>query len=197
MPIFDTPHPIDLAINLPVGAIEVIASDRSDTVVTVAPTNPTKAVDRRGAEETRVEFTGHRLTITGPKPRFSVIGPTESVDITIELPTASRLTAELAVGGVRARGRLGATRVKSSTGWVELGDTGDLWLRAGHGNATVVATDGTMEIITDHGRFASDRSPAMRNSRRRTEASRSARPAVTSKQSCRTATSTSPGPSHR
>ena len=40
MPTYDTPTPIDLAINLPVGVIEVFAGDRSDTVVTVSPTKP-------------------------------------------------------------------------------------------------------------------------------------------------------------
>ena len=69
MPVFPTPAPIDLAIHLPVGIIEVVAADRDDTAVTVSPTNPDRAVDRRGAEETRVEFDGSRLTVTGPKPR--------------------------------------------------------------------------------------------------------------------------------
>jgi DUF4097 and DUF4098 domain-containing protein YvlB len=153
MPTYNTPTPIDLAINLPVGVIEVFASDRQDTVVTVSPTNPTKAVDRRGAKETKVEFDGQRLTVTGPKPRISFIGPTESVDLKIELPTGSRLTAESSVGAVRTNGRLGATRIKASTGWVEVDATGDLWLRASHGNATVGTADGGMEIIADHGQI--------------------------------------------
>jgi hypothetical protein len=151
MPVFDTPSPIDLAIDLPVGAIDVVASDRPDTVVTVTPTNPAKSVDRRGADETRVDFDGIRLTVTGPKPRLSWIGPTESVDLRVELPAGSRLTAEIAVGGVRSSGRLGATRVKSSTGWVELDTTGDLWVRAGHGNVSVAAAQGSAEITADHG----------------------------------------------
>ena len=67
MPTYPTPTPIDLAINLPVGAIDVVAGDRTDTVVTVSPTNPAKAVDRRGAEETKVDFDGQRLTVTGPE----------------------------------------------------------------------------------------------------------------------------------
>jgi hypothetical protein len=149
----NTPTAIDLAINLPVGAIEVIAGDRADTVVTVSPTNPAKAVDQRGAEETKVDFDGQRLTITGPKPRFSVIGPTESVDLKIELPTGSRFTAEIAVGGVRTVGRLGATRIKSSMGSVDLDTTGDLWLRAGHGNTTVGTTEGGIEVTADHGQI--------------------------------------------
>ncbi|MET4781036.1 DUF4097 family beta strand repeat-containing protein [Glaciihabitans sp. UYNi722] len=153
MPTYNTPTPIDLAMNMQVGAIEVFAADRTDTVVTVSPTNPTKAVDRRGAEETRVDFDGQRLTINAPRPRLSWIGPTESVDVKIELPTGSRFTAEIAVGGVRTTGRLGATRIKSSMGPVDVETTDDLWLRAGHGNATLGTADGGIEITADHGQI--------------------------------------------
>jgi hypothetical protein len=153
MPTFATPTPIDLAINLPVGAIEVFASDRADTIVTVSPTNPAKAVDRRGADETKVDFDGQRLTITGPKPRVSWIGPTESVDVRIDLPEGSRLTAECSVGNIRAVGRLGATRIKASTGAIDVDDTGDLWVRAPHGNTTVGTADGDIEITADHGQI--------------------------------------------
>jgi hypothetical protein len=153
MPTYTTPTPIDLAIHLPVGAIEIVAGDRSDTVVTVVPTNPAKAVDRRGAEETKVDFDGQRLTITGPKPRLSWIGPTESVDVRVELPAGSRLTADGSMGGVRTVGRLGATRIKCSMGPVDLDTTGDLWLRAGHGNITVGTADGGVEITADHGQI--------------------------------------------
>ncbi|MGO4804289.1 DUF4097 domain-containing protein [Arthrobacter sp. 2MCAF15] len=153
MPTFNTTAPIDLAINLQVGGIEVFASDRADTVVTVSPTNPEKAVDRRGAEETTVDFDGQRLTIVGPRPRLSWFGPTESVDVKIELPAGSRLTAEIAVGGVRTVGRLGATRIKSSMGRVDVDTTGDLWLRASHGNATLGTAEGGIEITADHGQI--------------------------------------------
>jgi hypothetical protein len=151
MPTYNTPTPIDLAIKLPVGAVEIIACDRDNTIVTVSPTNPTKAVDVRGAEETRVEFDGRRLTITGPRPRFSFVGPFESVDVRVELPSGSRLTAETSAGGVRSTGRLGATRVKSSM--VDLEHTGDLWVRAMNGNVTVANADGGIEITADHGQI--------------------------------------------
>lgn len=153
MPIFSTPTPLDLAIHLPVGAIDIVATDRDDTVVTVSPTNPDKSVDRRGAEGTKVDFDGERLTVTGPKPRFSVIGPSESVDLKIELPSGARVTAEISVGGVRTVGRLGATRIKASTGAVKIDSTGDLWVRASHGNATVETADGSVEITADHGQI--------------------------------------------
>ena len=153
MPVFDTPTPIDLAIDLPVGSIAVHAGDRTDTVVTVSPSNPARAVDRRAADETRVAFDGSTLTITGPKPRFSIIGPTESVEVTVEVPSGSRLTAEASVGGVRTTGVLGATRVKNTLGAVELETTGDLWVRAGHGDAVVREARGDVEITADHGQI--------------------------------------------
>lgn len=155
MPTYSTPTPIDLAIHLQVGAIDVIASDRTDTVVTVTPTNPAKAVDRRGAEETKVDFDGRRLTITGPKPRLSWIGPGpfDTVDVVVELPTGSRLAAEISVGGVRTVGRLGPTRIKASSGGADVDTTGDLWLRAGHGNAIVGTVEGSAEITADHGQI--------------------------------------------
>ena len=153
MPTYSTPGPVDLAVDVSVGAIEVVASDRQDTVVTVAPTNAAKDTDRRGAEETTVELDGPRLVIRTPKPRFSVLGPSESVDVRVEVPTGSRLTAEIAAGWVRTTGRLGATRVKASSGGARLDGTGDLWLRAGHGSVSVVAADGTAEVVADHGQI--------------------------------------------
>lgn len=153
MPIFTTPQPIDLAINVQVGAIDVIATDRQDTLVTVAPTNPGRAVDVRGADETTVAFDGQRLTVVGPRPRISVFGPSESIDVTVELPTGSRLSAELAVGALRTQGRLGATRVKNSTGPVDIAEAGDVWVRASHGNATVGHADGNLEVTADHGQI--------------------------------------------
>src|SRR5665647_462375 len=97
MPTYNTPTPIDLAINLQVGRIEVFASDRADTITTVSATSPAKAVDRRGVEETKVDFDGQRVTITGPRPRISWIGPGpfDSVDVLVELPSGARVTAEI------------------------------------------------------------------------------------------------------
>ncbi|MDI9894314.1 DUF4097 family beta strand repeat-containing protein [Rhodococcus sp. IEGM 1381] len=150
---FATPTPIDLAIDLQVGSIEVVAAERTDTVVTVTPTNPSKAVDRRGADNTRVEFDGERLTVIGPKARISFFGPTESIEVKVELPQGSRFTAELAAGSLRTRGDLGAVRIKSSMGPVELDSVEDLWVRAGHGNATVATALGNIDITADHGQI--------------------------------------------
>lgn len=155
MPTYSTPNPIDLAINLQVGRINVVASDRADTVVTVSPSSTSREVDRRGVEQTKISFENERLSIIGPRPRISWIGPgpTESVDVKVELPTGSRLTAEIGVGGVLTAGRLGATRIKSGLGAVDLDSTGDLWLRAAHGTATIGTIDGGADITASYGQL--------------------------------------------
>ncbi|HEY0238358.1 MAG TPA: DUF4097 family beta strand repeat-containing protein [Friedmanniella sp.] len=153
MPTYTTPTPLDLAIDVQVGTIEVVASERGDTVVTVSPTSPAKPTDHRGAEGTTVELDGQRLTIATPKPRFTLLGPSESVDVRVELPTGSRLAAQITLGTVRTTGRLGATRVKASAGGADLDVTGDLWVRAGHGSVSVEAADGDVEITADHGQI--------------------------------------------
>jgi DUF4097 and DUF4098 domain-containing protein YvlB len=155
MPTYDTPDPIDLAINLQVGRIDVVASDRTNTVVSVTPSSDSRAIDHRGVELTRVAFDGQRLSIIGARPRIAWIGPgpTDSVDVKVELPTGSRLTAEIAVGGVHTVGRLGATRIKSALGTVEIEATGDLWLRAAHGGATVGTAQGGVDITAAHGQI--------------------------------------------
>ncbi|MEO8261493.1 MAG: DUF4097 family beta strand repeat-containing protein [Pseudolysinimonas sp.] len=152
MPTYTTPEPIDLAVDLPYGRLEVVAGDRADTVVTVSPTRPSSAADRRGAENTRVEFTGSRLTIEGPRPRFVFIGGNESIDVRVELPAGSRLTADIG-GRVRTTGVLGATRVKGALGGVEIDTTGDLWVRSGHGSVEIGTAHGSAELIADHGQI--------------------------------------------
>ena len=122
-------------------------------VVTVSASQPDKATDRRGAEETKVNFDGQRLTIAGPRPRISSVGPNESVEVKVELPTGSRLTAEIALGSLRTVGRLGASRIKSSFGPVDVDTTGDLWLRASYGNATLATAEGGIEVTADFGQI--------------------------------------------
>ena len=60
MPVFDTPEPISVTIDLGLGDIRIAASDRADTVVDVRPTDESNEPDVRAAEQTRVEYTAGR-----------------------------------------------------------------------------------------------------------------------------------------
>jgi DUF4097 and DUF4098 domain-containing protein YvlB len=153
MPTFDTPEPISVVIDLNVGDVRVTASDRADTIVQVRPSDTGHEPDVRAAEQTRVEHTPGRLLIKAPKQRsLSLFGKAGSVDLTIELPAGSDLRAESSIMTLRAAGRLGECRVKTSAGGVELADAGPVDLSCGAGAVTVDRVAGHAEVSTGSGR---------------------------------------------
>jgi DUF4097 and DUF4098 domain-containing protein YvlB len=150
MPIFDTPRPVPVTIEVPVGFIRLRASDRSDTVIDVVGHDPGLEQDARLAEQTRVEFTGDRLVIRAPKQR-GLFGRHGTIDLGVELPNGSGLRAEVAAGNLRAEGRLGDCRIKISAGDIELGDAGSVDLTADAGAVVVRRVDGSAQISTGSG----------------------------------------------
>ncbi|MEU8945640.1 DUF4097 family beta strand repeat-containing protein [Streptomyces sp. NPDC048489] len=150
MPAFDTPQPISVTAHVAAGSIQFSASDRADTVVEVRPRDPKKDKDVRVAEQTEVTCTGGALTIRTPKGRY-LVGPTGSVDVTVELPTGSHVETTGSWTQVLGEGRLGEVRVKTSAGDVRLDATGPLQLTASHGSITVDRVEGLAEITTSSG----------------------------------------------
>lgn len=149
MPSFDTPEPITVTAHVGAGSIRFTASDRLDTVVEVRPGDPKRDKDVRAAEQTEVSYARGALTINTKERRF--IGPTGSVDVTVELPTGSRIDTTGSWTQVLGEGRLGEVRVKSPGGDVRLDTTGPLQLTASHGSVTVDRVEGTAEITTSSG----------------------------------------------
>ena len=108
MPTFETPEPILATIEVVVGDLRIMARDRTDTIVEVRPSDPSHEPDVRAAEQTRVEMTSDGLLVKGPKQRgLPLFGKPGSVDVTIDLPTGSRLRADTGVAALRCTGRAG------------------------------------------------------------------------------------------
>ena len=59
------------------GDVTVIASDRTDTVVEVRPTDQSKKDDVRAAEQAQVDFVAGNLTVKTPEPHGTG-GPAEA-----------------------------------------------------------------------------------------------------------------------
>ena len=153
MPVFDTPGPIAAKLELVVGDVRITASDRTDTVVTVQPSDSSYEPDMRAAEQTRVELTASGLLVKAPKQRsLSMFSKPGSIDVAIELPSGSSLNADAAVAAVRSAGQLGDCRVKTATGTVELDQTGPLEVITGAGAVSAAKVAGTAEITTGSGR---------------------------------------------
>ncbi len=151
MPSFDTPEPISATAHVEAGSIQFIAGDRLDTVVEVRPRDPKKDRDVRTAQQTEVACTGGVLNVRTPKSNLLGLGRTGTVDVTVELPTGSRIDLTGAWAQVLGEGRLGEVRVKTSSGDVRFGTTGPLKLTASHGSITVDRVEGTAEITTSSG----------------------------------------------
>jgi DUF4097 and DUF4098 domain-containing protein YvlB len=151
MPNFDTPEPITVNVELAIGYLRVTATDRSDTVVEVRPSDEADESDVQAAQQVRVDFTNGTLQVTGPKRTFDFSKKTRSVEVSIELPSDSRLFAHQQMGDVRAAGRLGECRLKT-TGVVSLERTGPLRLHTGFGDVTAGAVAGHADISTGSGK---------------------------------------------
>jgi hypothetical protein len=74
MPSFETPEPISATLEISMGDVRVVATDRADTVVEVRPTDLTDASDVKAAERTQVEFTNGTLLVKGPRYRGMLFG---------------------------------------------------------------------------------------------------------------------------
>ncbi|MEV7994565.1 DUF4097 family beta strand repeat-containing protein [Streptomyces sp. NPDC086077] len=149
MPTFDTPEPVAATAHVEAGSIQFIAGDRHDTVVDVQPRDPKKDLDVRAAGQTEVTYASGALTVRTPKS--NLFGRTGTVDVTVELPTGSRVDMTGAWAQVLGEGRLGEVRVKTSSGDVRLDATGPLKLTASHGSITVDRVEGMAEIVTSSG----------------------------------------------
>ena len=148
MPTFDTPEPISVTVEFGVGDLQIVASDRTDTIVEVRPSDPAKKADVTAAEQTRVEYTGGRLLIKAPKNwrQYTPRGSGESVDVQVELPAGSQLRGETGVAALRCRGRLGECRFKTGIGDIQLDQAGAVQLRTGVGDITVGRAGGDAGI---------------------------------------------------
>ncbi|OQR60587.1 hypothetical protein B6E66_27590 [Streptomyces maremycinicus] len=151
MPSFDTPEAISVSARVDAGSLQFTAGDRSDTVVEVRPRDPEKDLDTRAAAQTEVGYAGGVLTIRTPKPTLFGLGRTGTVDVTVDLPTGSRIDTTGAWTQVIGEGRLGEVRVKNSAGDVRLDTTGPLDLTASHGTITVDRVEGSAEITASSG----------------------------------------------
>jgi hypothetical protein len=154
MPTFDTPQPIAVTIDLFIGHVEVIASDRTDTVVEVRPTDAAKRDDVRAAQETEVDFAAGTLTVKGPTGWRMYAPPNAwrnpSIDVTVEVPAGSRLRGTAHVCRFLVSGELGQCELKTSVGDMQLETAGPLDLQT-VGNITVESAVSRASVTSGSG----------------------------------------------
>ncbi|GLZ44458.1 hypothetical protein Acsp06_06430 [Actinomycetospora sp. NBRC 106375] len=151
MPTFDTPGPLTASVDLPIGELRVVATDRTDTTVEVHSSTG----DRAEAEAVRVELVGDELRVQGRRLGLRTLlvpTPGRSLEVEIALPTGSSLTARSGYGGVQVEGRVAGCRVETGYGDVRLEDAGPVDLTTNYGAVRVTGTvDGDATVVADHG----------------------------------------------
>lgn len=154
MPIFDTPEPISVTVEIGVGEIRILASDRADTNVEVRPSDHSKTSDVAAAEQTRVEYAGGRLLIKAPKGwrQFTPRGGGESIKVQIELPAGSQVRASAGVAALHSTGRLGECHLSTGVGDIDVDQAGEpVEIKTGYGDVTVGRATGHTTVTTGSG----------------------------------------------
>jgi hypothetical protein len=151
MPSFETPQPIAVTVDIFLGQVEIIASDRTDAVVEVRPSDAAKKDDVRAAKETKVDFAAGHLIVKAPRGwKVYTLGANPSVDVTIEVPTGSRVHGTASMCRFLVTGELGQCELKTSAGDLHLEKAGPLELRTA-GNITVDQVVSRANITTSTG----------------------------------------------
>lgn len=116
MATFATPGPINATVEVAGAQVRVTASDRTDTVVRVAPIDASNRSDVKVADKTKVDFADGQLSV-----KTTVSGSKNgSVAITIDLPAGSGLAAYLAHSAVHADGSFGECQLHLASGRVQV-----------------------------------------------------------------------------
>ncbi|MEU0563471.1 serine hydrolase [Dactylosporangium sp. NPDC006015] len=147
---FDTPAPIAAVLDIPAGRVRVVAADRADTTVEVLPADASKSRDVKAAEQTTVAY-GDGVLRVGTATQNQILGPTGSVELTVRLPTGSRIEAKAAAAEFRAVGRLGDVTFDGAHGAVELDEAASVRLVSHAGDISVGRLGGPAEISTQKG----------------------------------------------
>lgn len=151
MPTFHSPEPIFATIDIGAGSLWIRAGDVTETVVEIRPTDRSDETDVRTAGQTRVEFANGRLSIAAPKTRWWTFEWHGSVEVTVDLPAGSRIDASAASADVRCEGRLGQSKVSTSSGTIQLDETGALTVSSADGDISVARAVGQTNASNANG----------------------------------------------
>ncbi|MVU81017.1 hypothetical protein GPX89_27680 [Nocardia sp. ET3-3] len=162
---FQTPAAIALSIDLAVANVTVVASERTDTVVDVQPTDAGKKADVKAAEQIEVGFHAGTVSVLAPKGWRKNLGGKNSVEVTVHVPAGSKLDATIAVGNLIGSGDIAGGEVKTSMGDIRIigAASGEFQLQTATGDIEVGVQPGSavqLETNTPNGSVANQLAPA-------------------------------------
>ncbi|MEV6643574.1 DUF4097 family beta strand repeat-containing protein [Amycolatopsis sp. NPDC051371] len=151
MQTFATAAPITAAFDLAAGRIRLAAADRADTTVEVRPADPGKNRDVKAAEQTTVTYADGVLRVRTPQGKNQYFGPSGCVEVTVGLPTGSRVEATTTGTELDGTGRLGEVTFTGAYRHIKLAEAASVHLTATDGDVEIGRLAGPAEISTARG----------------------------------------------
>lgn len=147
---FHTTAAITAVLDIPAGRIQVIAADRSDTVVEIRPVDASKSRDVAAAERARVEFADGVLRV-GTEGRNQIFGSPGFIEVTVQLPAGSTVEAKAAAADLRGVGRLGDVTFEAAQGDVKLDEAAGVQAKTAAGDVLIGRLTGDAALTTSKG----------------------------------------------
>ncbi|MEV6621802.1 DUF4097 family beta strand repeat-containing protein [Amycolatopsis sp. NPDC051106] len=151
MQTFATPAAITATLDFAAGRVRLVATDRADTTVDVRPADPGKNRDVKAAGQTTVSYTDGVLRVHTPQGRNQYFGPSGSIEVTVGLPTGSRVEATTAGAELDGTGRLGEVTFTGAYRHIKLAEAASVHLTATDGDVEIGRLGGPAEISTARG----------------------------------------------
>ncbi|MEU1199982.1 DUF4097 family beta strand repeat-containing protein [Streptomyces sp. NPDC005813] len=148
---FASPAPVQATVAIPAGRIQLIAADRADTTVEVLPANAAKSRDVKAAEQVRITYDDGVLRIEAPEVQNRILGPSGSVEVTVQLPAGSRVEAKAVGAEFRGVGRLGDVVFDGGHRTVKIDEADSARLTGLDADIVIGRLNGSGEISTQKG----------------------------------------------
>jgi DUF4097 and DUF4098 domain-containing protein YvlB len=144
MPDFPADGPIAATIRISSGALRIIAEARDTVDVDVRPGSPGDAA-RQAAAETIVEMTAEGLIVETPQARGFLVRRSPALNITVRLPSDSRIMVRSASADITCEGRLASADINSASGDLSIEHVaGDFERHSASGDTQFRRVDGNM-----------------------------------------------------
>jgi DUF4097 and DUF4098 domain-containing protein YvlB len=136
-----------------VGHIRVVATERSDIVIEVRPSDAGRRADLKAAEATTIDEVEGAITVRAPKDwrRFAPFGDTGSVDVTVSAPVGAEIRGRSEMGTIDVEGPVGDASLRTGMGAIRVGEVGSLFAHTGYGEVSARQVGGDADVSTGSG----------------------------------------------
>ncbi|WP_306369865.1 DUF4097 family beta strand repeat-containing protein [Nocardiopsis sp. CC223A] len=148
---FRTTTPVSVVLDIPAGRVQIIAADRADSTVEVRPAKADRGRDVKAAERTSVTYGDGVLRIRTADTGSRLLGPTGALEVTVQVPSGSRLEGRSGGAELRAVGRLGEVSFEGAYRRTKVDEAASLRLAALDGDIEVGRLTGPAQIETGRG----------------------------------------------